>query len=75
MSEEGAKAALSREVKSCSVATSAGPNESLDAARPMALVRWEDGDSQILSEAGLRHLVEDYRAAGLEVPTELQNGL
>jgi len=39
MSEEGARAALSRKVKSCSVATLAGPDESLDAARPMALVR------------------------------------
>jgi hypothetical protein len=41
----------------------------------MALVRWQDADSEILSESGLRNLVEAYWAAGLEVLTELKNGL
>ena len=67
--------ALSRKLKNVTVAEPAGHEPLVERTRPIALVRWEDGESENLSEGDLRRLVEEYWASGREVPTELQNAL
>jgi hypothetical protein len=64
-----------KKVKSVTVAEPASHDPLVERTHPMALVRWEDGESEILSEAELRRLIDRYRAVGQEIPTDLQNGL
>jgi hypothetical protein len=51
------------------------PGESASGKRPVALVRWEDGEISMLGEDEVRELAAAFQRAGHEIPVAVQNGL